>query len=389
MSTVRTGLDRLAAQETEFSRIVRGRRIGLLAHAASVDARLTPAQLVLLEAGASIVALFGPEHGFAGAAQDMVGVGSDAVAAIPIYSLYGDSFEELSPDRAWLAELDAVVIDLQDVGTRFYTYVWTAALMLKACLAAGVEVIALDRPNPLGGVEVEGAPQEEGYLSFVGLYPVSVRHGLTLAEILRWVCRAEALDASGLRIVPMKGWQRAMSWAQTGLPWVMPSPNMPSLDTATVYPGGCLIEGTRLSEGRGTTRPFEIWGGPGLDIGPLLRLELAGARLRALGFSPTFQKHAGESCHGVQVHVTDRDAFRPYETYLRMMAAVLDQLPAQARWRTEPYEFVSNPSAIDLLTGRSDFRAAVDSGCPIEPLIELERAGAARFDAERREILLY
>jgi uncharacterized protein YbbC (DUF1343 family) len=389
LSAVRTGLDRLVAEEPELSRLVRGRRIGLLAHAASVDARLRPAQTVLHEAGAQIAALFGPEHGFEGAAQDMVGVGSDSGATVPVYSLYGDSFEELSPDPAWLAGLDAVVIDLQDVGTRFYTYVWTAALMLKACLAAGVEVIALDRPNPLGGLEVEGAPQEEAYLSFVGLYPISVRHGLTLAEILRWVCRADALDAAGLRIVPMKGWQRAMSWAQTGLPWVMPSPNMPSLDTATVYPGGCLIEGTRLSEGRGTTRPFEIWGAPGLDTRPLLRLRLPGATLRPLGFAPTFQKHGGESCNGVQVHVTDRDAFRPYESYLRMLAAVLEQLPEEARWRTEPYEFVSDPLAIDLLTGRSDFRVAVDSRSSIEPLIELEQAGAARFDAERKEILLY
>ena len=319
----------------------------------------------------------------------MIGVSSESVTGVPVYSLYGDSFEQLSPDPSWLSGLDAVVIDLQDIGTRFYTYVWTAALMLKACLAAGVEVLALDRPNPLAGVEVEGAPQQEGYLSFVGLYPVAVHHGLTLGEVLRWVCRTDGLDTGGLHIVPMQGWQRAMSWAQTGLAWVMPSPNMPSLDTATVYPGGCLIEGTTLTEGRGTTRPFEIWGAPELDLEPLLRLQLPGAALRPLGFEPTFQKHAGQPCNGVQVHITDAAIFRPYETYLRMLAVVLDQLPREARWRTEPYEFVSDPLAIDLLTGRPDFRTAVDSGEPIDALLEAERTAAELFDAERREVFLY
>lgn len=370
-------------------RWVSGRSIGLLAHAASVDRGLRPAREVLEAAGARVRALFGPEHGFAGAAQDMVGVQTEEAGEIGIYSLYGDDPEDLSPKPEWLRDLDALIIDLQDVGSRYYTYVWTAALALKAAAAQGVEAVVLDRPNPLGGTRVEGAPQREGYLSFVGLYPVAVRHGLTVAELLRWVCRLEHLDPEALQVVPMDGWQRAMLWSDTRLPWVMPSPNMPTVDTAQVYPGGCLVEGTTLSEGRGTTRPFELWGGAGLDVAPLMKLDLHGATLRPVEFVPTFHKHAGRACRGVQVHVTDSWVFRPYEAYLRMLAAVLPALPGSARWRTEPYEFVSDRPAIDLLTGGPEFRLAVDGGASMDELLSEQSREAARFDAERRAVWLY
>ena len=198
----------------------------------------------------------------------MVGVGTSDTTEIPVYSLYGDDAEDLSPKPEWLRDLDAIVIDLQDVGSRYYTYVWTAALTMKVAAAVGTDVVLLDRPNPLGGARVEGAPQREAHLSFVGLYPVAVRHGLTIAELMQWVCDREHIDRDALHVVSMDGWTRSMEWKDTGLPWVMPSPNMPTLDTALVYPGGCLVEGTKLSEGRGTTRPFELWGAPGLDIGP-------------------------------------------------------------------------------------------------------------------------
>ncbi len=344
---------------------------------------------MLREAGAHIAALFGPEHGFAGAAQDMVGVGNVDGSEVPVYSLYGDDAADLSPDPDWLRELDAVVIDLQDVGTRYYTYVWTAALTMKVAASVGTDVVVLDRPNPLGGVRVEGAPQRAGYLSFVGLYPIAVRHGLTIAELLQWVCDHEQLDREALHIVPLDGWQRGMTFAETGLPWVMPSPNMPTLDTAIVYPGGCLIEGTTLSEGRGTTRPFEIWGGPGLDVAALLELDLHGVTLRPLEFVPTFQKHAGAACAGVQVHVTDPWVFRPYESYIRMLAVVLPSLPPDARWRTEEYEFVSDRPAIDLLTGGPELRAAVDDGTSLDALLAHEARGAAEFDGQRRAAWLY
>ena len=319
----------------------------------------------------------------------MVGVGSRNEADVPVYSLYGDDAEDLSPNPDWLRGLDAIVIDLQDIGSRYYTYVWTAALMMKVAATVGIEVVVLDRPNPLGGARVEGAAQRQGYLSFVGLYPVSVRHGFTIAELLLWVCERERIDASVLQIVPMDGWTRAMQWKDTGLAWLMPSPNMPTFDTALVYPGGCVIEGTTLSEGRGTTRPFELWGAPGLDVGPLLDLDLHGATLRPVEFTPTFQKHAGRNCAGVQVHVTDPWVFRPYESYLRILAAALPQLPEARRWRTEVYEFVSDRPAIDLLTGGPEFRTAVDRGASLDEVLADEARGAAKFDDARRSAWLY
>ncbi len=319
----------------------------------------------------------------------MVGIGTHDTDEVPVYSLYGDDAEDLSPKPEWLRGLDVIVIDLQDVGSRYYTYVWTAALTMKVAAAVGTDVLILDRPNPLGGARVEGAPQREGYLSFVGLYPIAVRHGLTIAELMHWVCDREHIDRGVLNVVSVDGWTRSMEWKDTGLPWVMPSPNMPTLDTAMVYPGGCLVEGTKLSEGRGTTRPFEIWGAPGLDVGPLLDLELHGVALRPVEFTPTFQKHAGRSCFGVQVHVTDSWVFRPYETYLRMLAAVLPALSAGERWRTEVYEFVTDRPAIDLLTGGPEFRAAVEGGASLDDVFAREARGAAKFDDERRAAWLY
>jgi uncharacterized protein YbbC (DUF1343 family) len=389
LTGVRTGLDRVADGDSKAVQLIAGRNIGLLAHAASVDRALRPAATVLREAGARISALFGPEHGFAGAAQDMVGVDSDDGPEVPVYSLYGDDAADLSPNPEWLRDLDAVVIDLQDVGSRYYTYVWTAALTMKAAASVGTDIVVLDRPNPLGGVRVEGAPQRKGYLSFVGLYPIAVRHGLTIAELMQWVCDHDQLDREALHIVPMDGWLRKMTYGETGLPWVMPSPNMPTLDTAVVYPGGCLIEGTTLSEGRGTTRPFEIWGGPNLDVAALLELDLHGVTLREVEFVPTFQKHAGAVCAGVQVHVTDPWVFRPYDAYIRMLAAVLPSLSPESRWRTEVYEFVSDRPAIDLLTGGPELRTAIDDGLPLDTVLAREARGAAEFDGQRRAVWLY
>jgi uncharacterized protein YbbC (DUF1343 family) len=362
--------------------------VGLLAHSASVDRSLRPAASVLRQAGANVCALFGPEHGFAGAAQDMVGVGSHD-AEVPIYSLYGDDPQDLSPKPEWLRGLDAIVIDLQDVGSRYYTYVWTAALTMKVAASVGTEVVLLDRPNPLGGSRVEGAPQRDGYLSFVGLYPIAVRHGLTIAELMGWVCDRERIDRDVLQVVELDGWARAMEWRDTGLPWVMPSPNMPTLDTAQVYPGGCLVEGTKLSEGRGTTRPFELWGAPDLDVSSLLALDLHGVSLRPVEFTPTFQKHAGRVCSGVQLHVTDPWVFRPYDAYLRMLAAVLPSVALEARWRTEVYEYVSDRPAIDLLTGGPEFRNSVDAGASVAEVLAEEARGAARFEDERRSAWIY
>ncbi|MCZ7681998.1 MAG: DUF1343 domain-containing protein [Sandaracinaceae bacterium] len=263
MARVATGLDRIAAGDAEALAPLRG-RAALLAHPASVDARLVHAREVLRDAGARLVALFGPEHGYGGEAQDMIEVGhARDPEGLPIHSLYGATEEELTPRPEHLEGLDVLIVDLQDVGSRYYTYVWTAALALKAAARAGVRTVILDRPNPLGGVAVEGAPQRPGHRSFVGLYDVAVRHGMTIGEIATMVRALDGLDDDALTVVPMRGWERAMRFDATGLPWVLPSPNMPTLDTALVYPGGCLIEGTALSEGRGLTRPFEMWGRAG------------------------------------------------------------------------------------------------------------------------------
>ncbi|HBQ12285.1 MAG: DUF1343 domain-containing protein [Sandaracinaceae bacterium] len=389
MRTILTGLQKIADSDPDALFHIRG-KVGLLAHPASVDEDLSHARDVLLAAGADLRALFGPEHGFGGEAQDMIGVGDASIDGVPIHSLYGATEETLSPQPEHLEGLDVVVVDLQDVGSRYYTYVWSCALMLKAAAKQGVRTLVLDRPNPLGGVHVEGAPQREGFRSFVGLYDVSVRHGMTVGEIAKMVCALEGIDPALLHVVEMRGWDRGMTFEQTGLPWVLPSPNMPTLDTARVYPGGCVIEGTALSEGRGLTRPFEIWGAPGLDGGALAeRAPIDGAALRPTTFQPTFQKHAGQICGGVQVHVTDPEIFQPYAAYLRLIAEAAKLLGDDFAWRPDPYEFIGDVPAVDLLTGGPEYRAAVEGRADLSEVLEAERAGARAFRERRREWLIY
>lgn len=397
-SRVHSGLDRIASGEQAVLGMLRGKKLGLLAHPASVSAGLVHAHRVLLERGLDVRVLFGPEHGYAGQAQDMIPVDADEALATrvanepAVYSLYGASEAELSPRREWLAGLDAVVIDLQDIGSRYYTFVWTAVLMLRACADAGVQAIVLDRPNPLGGSMVEGAPQRPGYRSFVGLHDVAVRHGMTLAEICKLGCDRERIEPNALQIVEMLGYRRDMLFGETGLPWVLPSPNMPTFDTALVYPGGCLLEGTNLSEGRGTTRPFELWGAPFVDGESLAKsVAIPGATLRPIVFEPTFHKHAKQHCGGVQVHVTDARAFSPYAAYGKLIAATAAQPNARGRFafRTESYEFVSDRPAIDLLTGGPELRTCIEQGAPIEDWLAMEARGAAEFAAQRRPYLLY
>lgn len=390
MATI-TGLDRIGAGDPELLKLLQGRDVGLLAHPASVDRHLRHAREVLEAQGVRLRALFGPEHGYGGEAQDMIAV-DDEQSDIPVYSLYGSTLEALTPQPEWLSPLDVLVIDLQDVGSRYYTYVWTAVIAMEAALAAGVEVLVLDRPNPLGGDLVEGAPQAEGYGSFVGWDAVAVRHGMTIGEIVRWGATRRGLDTSGLHIATMRGWLRSMTFEQTGLPWVLPSPNMPTLDTALVYPGGCLLEGTNLSEGRGTTRPFEIWGAPYVEheaVMPRLRAvapdEVA---LRPMSFEPTFQKHGKQRCFGVQVHRLPGQAFASYYAYAAYIAAVAATCEGFA-FRTHAYEFVDDIPAIDLLTGDASFRETVEAGAALGPWVERQRAGAQRFDEARRSHFLY
>ncbi len=387
---MRTGLDRLATHGALGAEL-RGARVGLLAHPASVDRRLVHARRILDDLGVRVALVFGPEHGYGGEAQDMVGV-SDARDRFgtPVRSLYGRRAEDLAPTSADLAQIDVLVIDLQDVGARYYTFVWTAVLALRACAAAGVRVVVLDRPNPIGGAlaTVEGRRQERAYCSFVGLEPLPVRHALTLGEVVAWRAEVERVPREALRVVGVSGMPREADATDWDRPFVMPSPNMPTFDTALVYPGGCLVEGTNLSEGRGTTRPFEIVGAPWIDGGRLAEelhgLGLPGFRARPTTFSPTFHKHARSVCGGVQVHVTDARAFRPYATYLALLTIACRQDPAAFAFRTEAYEFRDDVPAFDLLTGGAETRERILKGDSPRTVVE---AIAPADDADRAIVL--
>lgn len=362
---MRVGLDRLATENGLAAR-VRGAKLGLVAHPASVTRELVHVRDVLAGLNARPRIVFGPEHGYGGEAQDMVGV-ADARdrAGTPVRSLYGPSFADLIPRAEDLDGLDVVVIDLQDVGARYYTFVWTAVLVTRACIAKGVRVIVLDRPNPLGGSDCEGRGQDPGFLSFVGLERVPVRHSLTLGEIVAWRGAVEGAPPGAIEIVAVRDLARDAQAPEWDRPFVPPSPNMPTYDTALVYPGGCLLEGTNLSEGRGTTRPFEIVGAPWLDgealAAELARTNLPGFVARPLTFLPTFQKHAGRACGGVQIHVRDRARFRPYATYLALLA-IARRLGGEAfAFRTERYEFIDDVPALDLLTGSAEARERIEA----------------------------
>jgi molybdopterin-guanine dinucleotide biosynthesis protein MobB len=370
------------------------RRLGLLCNSASVTLGFVPAPQALLAAGFDVRVLFGPEHGLTGAAQDMEAVAGGEPSRLPVISLYGKTFDDLSPKDEHLEGLDGVVCDLLDVGSRYYTFVWTIALVMKECARRKIPVWVLDRPNPLGGEVVEGNLPEAKLLSFVGLYPVPVRHGMTPGEIARWVNTKHGLDCD-LTVIPMRKAGRAPSRreiAETPA-WVLPSPNMPTRETALVYPGGCLVEGTNLSEGRGTTRPFELLGAPWLDADEAAdaanALGMPGVFFRPHVFRPTFQKHAGKTCGGVQVHVTDAVAFRPYETYLRLLKALFDMDPDRFRWRTETYEYRDDVPAIDLLTGTATYRRLVGEGASLDSWIGGFEADVARFAPSRDRSLLY
>ncbi len=377
MPPVETGLDVLVHRRAG---LLRGRRFALLAHQASVDRRLDHAAELLGDLrGARLVRLLVPEHGLWGAAQDHAPIRStrDAATRLRVWSLYG---ARRVPTPAMLRGLDALVVDLQDVGARYYTFAWTMMLAMRACARAGVAVIVLDRPNPLGGERVEGNVPDPAFASFVGLHPLPARHGLTIGELARHL-NAERAIGCRLTVVPMRGWRRAMLWEDTGVPWVAPSPNMPTPDTARVYPGGCLIEGTNLSEGRGTTRPFEYVGAPFLDphryAAALERLALPGARFRPVRFIPTFHKWAGRGCGGVQLHVVDRARFKPFLTGLAVIAAARRTAPRAFAWRRSPYEFERRRLPIDILCGTDAIRLGIEAG---ESLTRIER----RWEADLR-----
>jgi uncharacterized protein YbbC (DUF1343 family) len=363
LTQVNTGLEKLA--DSGFAQL-KGQRVGLLVHPASVDSRLRHAvDLMAASRAVDLRTLFGPQHGILGQTQDNMieweGF-TDGTTGVPVHSLYG---RHRQPTPEMLAGLDTLVIDLQDVGARYYTFIWTMLLCLEACAAAGVRVMVLDRPNPLGGEAAEGSVLDPRFKSFVGLAPIPMRHGMTIGELARFF--ALGLDAEPeLEVVWMDGWRRQMTFDQTGLPWVMPSPNMPTVETAFVYPGGCLLEGTTLSEGRGTTRPFEIFGAPYVDARQLAECltqwNFPGVKFRPTHFEPTFHKFAGQMCGGVQVHVTDRRLFQPVAVYSAAIAAVKEVWPEQFAWKQPPYEYETEKLPIDILAGGETWRRDVEQG---------------------------
>ncbi|HSF15715.1 MAG TPA: DUF1343 domain-containing protein [Vicinamibacteria bacterium] len=387
--SLRTGLDRILAEE--FDRIA-GRPIGLIANPTTVDASFRHAiELIRARPEARLETLFGPEHGIRSTAQDLVEVedGLDPVSRLPVVSLYGPT---RIPSEKMLSRLDAVVFDVQDVGARYYTYVWTMAHAMEACARDGKELIVLDRPNPIGGDLVEGNVIEGSHLSFVGLYPVPNRHGMTVGELARYVNDEFGINCR-LTVVAMDGWKRSQWFDETGLPWILPSPNMPTLDTATVYPGACLLEGTNLSEGRGTTRPFEIMGAPWIDgaklAAELERKHLPGVGFRPVAFEPTFQKFAGERCGGIQQHVVDREAYRPVRTGYAILLAVRRLWPNEFAWRPPPYEYELERPPIDILAGNTRIRELIERDAPLSEIEGSWQVDLARFKKVRERYLLY
>ncbi|GAB4235717.1 MAG: DUF1343 domain-containing protein [Acidobacteriota bacterium] len=387
---VSLGIDELLRDDC---RILAGRRVGLLVHPASVDSRLRSTVDVLAgHPRVSLRALFGPQHGLWGETQDNMIEWSDfedPARRLPVYSLYG---ETRKPTPRMLEDLDTLVVDLQDVGARYYTFIWTLALVMEAAGELGVEVVVLDRPNPLNGTALEGPVLDPGYSSFVGLLPIPVRHGMTIAELALLFRHHFGIECE-LHVVPMRGWRREYYWDDTGLAWVPPSPNMPYPGTALVYPGSCLFEATNVSEGRGTTLPFELLGAPWIEperfAAELNARKLPGAYFRAVRFQPTFHKWCGHVIGGIHLHVTDRQAFRPWRTGLHLLEAFRRYGGDEFAWLPPPYEYEYEKMPIDILAGTPQVRQTLDSGGAAADLAEVLEANLDEFAQLRGKYLLY
>src|SRR5215470_12635458 len=367
LATIRLGSDLLLS-----SARLRGARVGIVCNHASVDRGFRHViDRVAAADGVTLAAIFGPQHGFRSDVQENMiesGHARDAARRVAVYSLYSETRE---PTAEMLRGIDALVIDLQDIGARIYTYIYTMANCLRAGARHGVPVIVCDRPNPIGGTAVEGARLQPAWESFVGQFPIPMRHGMTIGELSELFNKVFGIGAT-LEVVPMEGWTREAYADSTGLPWVMPSPNMPTLDTAIVYPGTVLFEGTLLSEGRGTTRPFELLGAPWIDAerfaGAMNELGLEGVFFRPAGFEPTFQKHARQPCGGCQIHVTNRQAFRPVKTGVALIEMFRRFDPVRFEWRQPPYEYEREKMPIDILAGSEVLRQQIESGLPVEQI---------------------
>ncbi|SPD73503.1 conserved hypothetical protein [uncultured Desulfobacterium sp.] len=389
MKTVHTGLDRMADSHKD----IKGARLGLLANQASLSQGLETAKDVIIRLfPGQLKALFGPQHGYGGEDQDnMIETrhSKDPSSNIPVYSLYSETREPLTH---MVEDIDALIIDLQDVGTRVYTFASTMLNCMRSMTKYKKKVVVLDRPNPLGGRIVEGNLLDPGLHSFVGPYKIPMRHGLTMGEMAQMFNKVFSLDCD-LEVIPMGGWRRHMLWNETGLRWLMPSTNMPSFLTAAVYPGQVIWEGTMISEGRGTCRPFEIFGAPYLDTALILK-RLApeatrGCYLQQYSFRPTFNKHQGALCKGFMIHVLDPDSYHPYFTSLCILKTIMEIHPAQFKWKEPPYEYEYQKMPIDLILGDSALRQGLESGEEPSALREKWQAGLDAYVRWREPFLLY
>ena len=389
-TAVGLGIDRLLDVER---RLLSGRRIAVVCNPASVDRQLRhTADRLIEDPDISVAALFGPQHGFRSDLQDnMIETphAQDGRRRVPVYSLYSETRE---PTAEMLRDVDTLVVDLQDVGTRVYTYIYTMANCMRAAAKHGVHVVVCDRPNPVGGEEVEGARLDPAFASFVGQFPIPLRHGLTIGELARLFNDEFGIRCS-LDVIPLAGWRRTMYFDETGVPWVMPSPNIPTLDSAIVYPGAVLFEGTKLSEGRGTTRPFELIGAPWIDgerlADAMNARGLPGVHFRAVFFEPTFQKHAKQTCGGCQIHVLDRRRFRPVRTSVELIDEFRRQSPDRFAWREPPYEYEHDKQPIDILFGSDALRKTIDAGGNVGSFVGSWKKDEDDFRQVRQKYLLY
>lgn len=387
---VTSGIERL--REAHIN-LITGVRVGLVCNQASVDHELNHSADVLRGLkGVKLTALFGPQHGIRGDVQDnMIETPhtTDAETGLPVYSLYSETRE---PTEEMLGDVDVIVCDLQDVGCRIYTFVYTIANCMRAARKFGKRVVVCDRPNPIGGMAVEGNLLEPEFASFVGQFPLPTRHGMTAGELSRMFNEHWGIGCD-LEVVRMEGWSRDLWFDETSLPWVLPSPNMPTLDSATVFPGTVHLEGTQMSEGRGTTRPFELLGAPYIEPGVFARqleaLRLPGVKFRPTNFLPTFQKHSGVTCGGVQIHVLDRQEFKPVKTGVAVVKVGSELYGEDFRWKQPPYEYVFDKNPFDVIAGSDSLRKAIERGDSLDEIEESWKDGLATFDEIRREFLLY
>jgi uncharacterized protein YbbC (DUF1343 family) len=388
--SVKLGLEKILEEEIN---LLKNKRVGLICNQASVNHQFQhSADLFFENPNIDLVALFGPQHGIRGDVQDnMVETlhTIDKKTGLPVFSLYSETRE---PTAEMLSKIDTIVFDLQDVGCRVYTFIYTMANAMRSCAAAGKEFIVLDRPNPIGGEAVEGNALEKGNESFVGQYSIPMRHGLTVGELAKLFNEEFGINCD-LTIVAMDGWTRNLYFDETDAPWVMPSPNMPTIDTAVVFPATVYFEGTQVSEGRGTTKPFEIIGAPYIDAKDyreaLTKLKLPGVIFREVNFLPTFQKHKDEICGGVFLHITNREEFKPVITGIAMIKTLYELYREEFKWKNTPYEYVYDRNPFDVISGTTKTREQIENGESLEKIELSWNDDVKLFRENRKKYLLY